>query len=115
MFENFRDMYLKTYDLDAPHFYSAPGLVSIAALKMTNVHLKDTDMVFIAEEEIRQGTCHSVLQYVKTNNKYITNHDKNEDSSNFLQLGLNNVFEKAVSQNRLGRGFNEFNIHPVLM
>ena len=84
MFENFRDMYLKTYDLDAPHFYSAPGLVLIAASKMTNVHLKDSDMVFMVEEEIRRETCHSVLQYVKTNNEYITNHDKNEDSLYFL-------------------------------
>ena len=47
VFENFRNMYLKIYELDPAKFLSAPGLAWQAALKKTKVKLDlltDIDM-----------------------------------------------------------------------
>ena len=48
VFENFRDMCLKEYELDPAHFLSLPGLAWQACLKKTNVELElltDYDMI----------------------------------------------------------------------
>ena len=48
VFENFRNMCIKVYELDPAHFLSAPGLAWQACLKKTEVELeliKDPDML----------------------------------------------------------------------
>lgn len=40
VFENFRNLCLKTYDLDPAHYYTAPGLSWDAMLKQTKVELE---------------------------------------------------------------------------
>ena len=40
IFENFRDICIKNYNLDPAHYYSAPGLAWDAALKVTKVELE---------------------------------------------------------------------------
>ena len=55
VFENFRDMCLKEYELDPAHFLSLPGLAWQACLKKTNVELQlltDYDMLLMVEEGI---------------------------------------------------------------
>ena len=37
VFENFRDICIKNYNLDPAHYYTAPGLSWDAALKLTEV------------------------------------------------------------------------------
>ena len=39
VFENFRDICIKNYNLDPAHYYTAPGLAWDAALKVTEVKL----------------------------------------------------------------------------
>ena len=56
VFENFRKMCLKIYQLDPAKFFSAPGLAWQAALKKTEVKLElltDTDMLLMVEKGIR--------------------------------------------------------------
>ena len=63
VFENFRDMCLKEYELDPAHFLSLPGLAWQACLKKTNIELElltDCDMLLMVEEGIRGGICHSI-------------------------------------------------------
>ena len=63
VFENFRNMCLKVYELVPAHFLSLPGLVWQAFLKKTNVKLElltDFDMLLMVEEGIRGGICHSI-------------------------------------------------------
>ena len=63
VFENFREMCLKEYELDPAHFLSLPGLAWQACLKKTNVELElltDYDMLLMVEEGIRGGICHSI-------------------------------------------------------
>ena len=52
VFENFRSVCLKAYNLDPCHFYTSPGLAWQACLKMTGVELElltDPDMYLFIE------------------------------------------------------------------
>ena len=62
-FENFRNMYLKIYELDPAKFILAARLVWKAPLKETKVKLDlltDIDMLLMVEKGIRGGICHSI-------------------------------------------------------
>ena len=101
VFENFRNMCLKVYELDPAHFLSLPGLAWQARLKKTNVKLElltDYDMLLMVEEGIRGGICHSIHRHAKANNKYMENYDKNEKSSYIQYLDANNLYGWAISQ-----------------
>ena len=83
VFENFRDMFIKEYELDPAHFLSLPGLAWQACLKKTNIeleHLTDYDMLLMVEEGIRGGICNSIHRYAKANIKYMKNYNNNEES-----------------------------------
>ena len=74
VFENFRNMCIKLYELDPAHFLSAPGVALQAFLKKTGVELElliDADMLLMIEKGIRGGICHAILRYAKANNKYM--------------------------------------------
>ena len=63
VFENFRDMCLKVYELGPAHFVSLPRLAWQACLKKTNIELElltDYDMLLMVEKGIRGGICHSI-------------------------------------------------------
>ena len=77
VFENFRNMCIKAYELDPAHFLSAPGLAWQACLKKTWVKLElltDVDMLLMAEKGIRGGICHAILRYAKAIIKMKKNH-----------------------------------------
>ena len=79
VFENFRNICLKIYELDSAKFLSAPGLAWQADLKKTNAKsdiLTDIDILLIVEKGSRGGICHSIYQYAKANNKYMKDYDK---------------------------------------
>ena len=65
VFENFRNMCFKIYELDPPKFLSAPRLTWQAALKKTKVKLDlltDTDTLLMVKKGIRGGICHSICK-----------------------------------------------------
>ena len=79
IFENFRNMCIKVYELDPAHFLSAPGLAWQTCLKKTEVKLElltDVDMLLMVEKGIRGGICHRIYRYAKANNKYMKNSNK---------------------------------------
>ena len=83
IFENFRNMCIKLYELDPAHFLSLPGLAWQACLKKTNVKyelLTDYDMLLMVEEGIRGGIYDSIHRHAKANKKYMKNYDKNKQS-----------------------------------
>ena len=101
MFENFRDMCLRVYELDPAHFVSLQGLAWQACLKKTNIELElltDYDMLLMVEQGIRGGICHSIHRYAKANNKYKKNYNNNEESSYILYLDANNLYGWAMSK-----------------
>ena len=42
--------------------------------------LTDIEMLLMVQKALRSGKCHHILQYVKTNNIYMEDHDKNKES-----------------------------------
>ena len=101
VFENFRNMCNKTYELDPAHFLSPPGLAWQACLKKTEVELElitDPDMLLMVEKGIRGGICHAILRYAKAKNKYMKDYNKDEEES-FLQYNdANNLYGFAISE-----------------
>ena len=101
VFENFRNMCLKIYELDPAKFLSAPGLAWQAALKKTKVKLDlltDIDMLLMVEKGIRGGICHSIYRYAKANNKYIKKYDKNKESSYLQYWDVNHLYRWTMLQ-----------------
>ena len=47
---------------------------------------------------MRGGICHVNYQYVKANNKYMKNYDKNNESSYLKYWNVNNFYGWAMSQ-----------------
>ena len=76
VFENFRNMCIKVYELDPAYFLTAPGLAWQACLKKTDGKLElltNLNMLLMVEEGIRGGMCYAIHRYVKANNKYMKN------------------------------------------
>ena len=112
VFENFRNTWIKVYELDPAHFLSLPGLAWQACLKKTNIKLElltDYDMLLMVEEGIRGGICHTIHRHAKANNKYMKNCDKNEESSYIQYLDANNLYGWTMSQILPVNGFKWVN------
>ena len=63
MFEIFRNMRLKIYEIDLARFFSAPELAWQVALQKTKVKLDlltDTNMLLVVAKSKRGGICHSI-------------------------------------------------------
>ena len=108
VFENFRDMCIKEYELDPAHFLSLPGLAWQACLKKTNIEfelLTYYDTLLMLEERIRGGICHSIHRYAEANNKYMKNYNNNEESSYIQYLDASNLYGWAMSKKLPVNGF----------
>ena len=108
VFNNFRDMCIKEYELDPAHFLSLPGFAWKACLKKNNIELElltDYDMLLMVEEGIRGGICHSIHRYAKASNKYMKNYNNNEESPYIQYLDANNLYGWAMSKKLPVNGF----------
>ena len=108
VFESFRNMCIRVYELDPAHFLSAPGLAWQACLKKTEVKLElltDVDMLLMVEKGIRGGICHVMHGYEKANNKYMKNYNKDEEESFLVYLDANNLYGSAMFQKLPVNGF----------
>ena len=54
---------------------------SFRKTKVEHELLTDIDMLLMVEKRIRGEMCHSINRYAKTIDKYMTDYDKNKDSS----------------------------------
>ena len=72
VFENFRNICMNHYGLDQAWYFSAPGLSSDAALKITKVELKllnDSDILLMIQSGIRGGNATISHCHARANNE----------------------------------------------
>ena len=97
VFENFRDICIKNYNLDPAHYYTAPGLAWDAALKLTEVKLEllsDPDMLLMVEKGIRGVISMISNRYGRANNKYMgSRYDDSKPIKYITYLDANNLYE----------------------
>ena len=108
VYKNFRNKCLEIYGLDPSYFYSAPGLAWQACFKKNGVKLElltDIDMLLMIENSIRGGMCQAIYRYAKSNNKYMKNYYKNQESSYLEYLDANNLYGWAMCKKLLINGF----------
>ena len=101
VFEKFRKTDKEYYNLDPAHYFSCPGFAWDAMLKMTDINLElitDIDIYQMVETGLRGGVSYIANRYSKPNNKYLSDYDKNKDSSYLMYLDANNLCGWAMSQ-----------------
>ena len=117
VFENFRDICIKNYNLDPPHQYTTPGLAWDAALKVTKVELElltDTDMLLMVEKGIRGGVSMISNRYGKANNKYMGKSFKDIEPSKYITyLDANNLYGWAMSKPLPTHGFKWMKVNEL--
>ena len=92
VFENFRNMCIKVYELDPAHFLSAPGLAWQACLKKTKVKLElltDVNMLLMVEKGIRGGICHAI---------HMKDYNKDQEESFLEYLDASNLYSWEMSE-----------------
>ncbi|MES9884868.1 MAG: hypothetical protein ABW185_28820, partial [Sedimenticola sp.] len=124
VFENFREICLRDYNLDPAHFYSAPGLSFSAMLRMTNVELElltDVDQLNMFERGVRGGFSQVSHRHAVANNYYMKDYDPTKPVSYISYLDANNLYGWAMMQKLPMRDFrfldereiSQFNINDV--
>ena len=113
VFENFRSLCLKIYELDPSYFVSTPALAFEARLKCTKVKLElltDIEMVLMVEKGIRGGLTQVVKRHAVANHKYLPGYDASKKSVFLQYLDANNLYGYALSQKLPSDGFKWDNI-----
>lgn len=108
VFENFRDVCLKTYHLDPCHFFTAPGLSWSAMLRHTKINLElltDIDMVHFFKKGVRGGVAMCMKRDARANNKFMKNFVSSKPSSYIAYLDATNLYGAAMSQPLPQSGF----------
>lgn len=84
IFENFRNLCLKTYKLDPAQYMTAPSLSFDAMLRYTNVELElitDINMLNFFKNGIGEGVSMCINRMAEANNEYLPNYDASKLSS----------------------------------
>ena len=108
VFEEFRNICLKHYELDPTWYYTTPALAWDACLKESKVNLEllvNQDMLLMVEKGIRGGVSMISTRYGKANNKYMEEYDSNKPSKYIAYLDANNLYGWAMSRPLPTHGF----------
>jgi len=110
IWENFKNVCYRIYNLDATYYYTAPSLSWDAFLKHNHDQAKkenkkfeielltDIDMMLMVEGGIRGGLSQISKRYAKANHEGMASYDKSKDDAYILYLDANNLYGYAMSQ-----------------
>ncbi|XP_059221314.1 uncharacterized protein LOC131995971 isoform X1 [Stomoxys calcitrans] len=101
VFENFRKVCKKIYNLDPCQYYTAPGLSWSAMLKTTGIELElltDFEKYNFIVEGIRGGIVQCSKRFSVANNIYVSDYNPCQDSNFLIYLDVNNLYGYAMSQ-----------------
>ena len=100
VFEEFRNVCMKTYSLDPAWYYTSPGLSWDALLKHSGVKLElltDPDILLLFEKGIRGGISMISNRYGKANKKFMgEKYDPSRPSKYLAYLDANNLYGWAM-------------------
>lgn len=116
VFEEFRNVCMKQYNLDPAHFYGAPGLSWSACLKMTQLKLElltDIDMVLFIEKGVRGGVSQVSNRFKQANNPYLDGFDNNKPISYLCYEDANNLYGWAMSKHLPCSDFRWLTEHDI--
>ena len=94
-------MYLRTFEICVLKYMDLALLDFLrhqpwqAALKKIKVKLDiltDINMLLMVEKDIRGRICHGIHQYVKGNNKFMKDYDKNKELLYLTYCDVNNLY-----------------------
>ena len=109
VFENFRKVCKKNYDLDPCWYYTAPGLAWDACLKLTRINLElltDLDMLLMFEKGVRGGISMISNRHGQANNRYMDEKfDETKPSKFITYLDANNLYGFAMCKKLPTGGF----------
>ena len=101
IFENFRKMSMKTFDLDPLHYYSLPGLSWDSMLKYTGVQLDlitDPDMYQMIERGMRGGISNISHRFASANHPTMENYKPGEEMRTLTYQDANALYSWAMCQ-----------------
>ena len=112
IFENFRNVCLKNYELDPAHYYTSPGLSWDALLKFLGQQLEllsDINMIQFIESGIRGGVSMISHRHSIANNKYMNNYNSDKEIKSINYLDANNVYGWAMCKSLPIGNFKMYN------
>ncbi|KAL4132044.1 hypothetical protein QTP88_009265 [Uroleucon formosanum] len=101
IFENFRDVCMKTYNIDPAYYYTTPGFSFDAMLKYTAIKLEllsEYEMLLMFEDGIRGGLTQASMRYAKSNNEKTPDYNQANPKSWLVYQDCNNLYGWAMSQ-----------------
>ncbi|KAF4526571.1 hypothetical protein B566_EDAN009587 [Ephemera danica] len=100
VFEEFRAVCLKAYELDPCWYFTAPSLAWDAALKYTGVkldHMQNLEIIETVERGIRGGIAQCTKRYAEAKNQYTETKPNPGCKSNYIAyLDANNLYGWAM-------------------
>lgn len=101
-FEEFRNMTMEHYGIDAAYVFTSPGMSFHAMLRKTGVEIGQIDnqeLYMLIQNNIRGGISMIRKRHSKANNKYqkISKHDPSKPTTFITYLDANNLYGWAMS------------------
>ena len=101
VFEQFRDVCLRHYELDPSYYVSSPNLAWDSMLKLTGVVLdliSDPEIFKMLDCGIRGGICMISKRHALANNNRVPGFDPTKPTSHIVYYDANNLYGWAMAQ-----------------
>lgn len=110
VFERFRSITIKSFDLDPAQYYTLAGLCWSACLKMSGIELElltDIEQYQMIEKGVRGGVAMMTLRYAEANNPYIQeSYDSSKPNVYLGYFDMNNLYVGAMVEHLPVRDFH---------